>query len=299
MTKRAQRIFGAWNATPHLLRLRAYRIRRVNRCAPVLRRPDPRQLPFTTASSAPAKRPASSARFPIWAGSWKGTRSGSEKPIPRAFVPFLDVTDRLHAERRKKLLLKQLNHRVKNNLAIIQALAAQTFQGANCEVALATFDARVAALSTVHDVLTRQSWSGADVGDVVRGALAAWVGGAEPRVHIAGTSLRLRPTAALALTLALHELATNASKYGALSNEHGRVDLRWRVPSRPRGLFRMTWRERGGPPVQVPSRRGFGSWLIETGLAEDLGGQVTLAFEAEGVTCNLEAPLAEIREQVR
>lgn len=214
----------------------------------------------------------------------------------RVAVLFQDVTERMHAEQRQKLLLSELNHRVKNNLAIVQTLAAQTFQSAACKAALATFEARLTALSTAHDVLTRESWNGADVGDVVRGTLAAWTSGADPRVRIEGEGLRLRPTAAQALTLALHELATNASKYGALSNALGQVEVRWRVTPGRHGRLQMTWHERGGPPVQPPARRGFGSWLIETGLAQDLGGKVELAFEPQGVTCRIEAPVAEIRE---
>lgn len=212
-------------------------------------------------------------------------------------VLFQDVTDRKNAERRQKLLVHELNHRVKNNLAIVQALAAQTFRGAGCNPAVvADFDARLMALAAVHDVLTREKWAGVDVAEIARRSLAVWTIGPAPRVRIAGPGLRLQPAATLALALALHELATNASKYGALSNAYGTVEVAWSVQAGSPDVFRMTWRERGGPPVHEPERRGFGSWLIESGLAQDFGGTVRLLFEPEGVNCTIEASVPEIGE---
>lgn len=225
-------------------------------------------------------------------------RFGGHVPAQVA-VLFQDVTEHRAAERRQNFLTNELNHRVKNNLAIVQAVAAQTFQGAACKARLTTFEARLMALATVHDVLTGEKWNGAEVGEITRSALAIWASGADPRIRIRGEPLRLRSTAALALAMALHELATNASKYGALSRPHGRIDIRWEVTSGPHRFFRMSWQERGGPSVRRPSRRGFGSWLIETGLARDLGGKVELAFEAKGVRCNVVAPLAGVRESAR
>lgn len=215
----------------------------------------------------------------------------------RVAVLFQDISARKRAEQRHQLLTSELNHRVRNNLAIVQTLATQTFQGAGCAPALAVFAARLRALAAAHDVLTRENWKGAEVSAIVQAALAAWSdGGADGRVRMQGPRLRLHATAALALALALHELATNASKYGALSNASGTVTVAWQLTAHAPARLRMTWREQDGPPVREPERRGFGSWLIKTGLAQDFGGTVELAFERAGVVCTIEAPLAAISE---
>ncbi len=170
----------------------------------------------------------------------------------------------------------------------------QTFRGAGAEQALKAFDARLLALSAAHDVLTREDWAGADLGEIARNALAAWSGGASERIETKGPALRLRPTSALALAMALHELATNASKYGALSNGTGTVSVEWCVRDDSPSRFELRWREQDGPTVRKPSRRGFGSRLIEQGLASDLGGTVELSYDPAGVTCRIDAPLAEL-----
>lgn len=215
------------------------------------------------------------------------------------FGAAVDITVRKRAEEHEQLLIHELNHRVKNTLATVQALAMQTFrQGAGSHVAFDTFEARLQALSAAHDVLTREKWKGADIRDIVDRALAAWSRGAASRVELKGPALRLRPEAALALALALHELATNASKYGALSNAVGVVDIRWSTSGRGDApAFRLEWQERDGPPVKAPARTGFGARLIEQGLAQDLGGSARLTFAEAGVECVVDAPLDEIREQ--
>jgi two-component system CheB/CheR fusion protein len=215
----------------------------------------------------------------------------------RIAVLFQDVTLRKRAEQRYKLLIHELNHRVRNNLAIVQALAAQTFRGTGCDAAVATFEGRLLALSAAHVALTAENWHGADILKILHGGLSAWIKTENPRIHIEGESLHVRPAAALALAMAVHELATNATKYGALATEQGAIDVRWSiVPGRRGDMLRWRWRERGGPAVVKPTRHGFGTWLIETGLARDLGGAVKLAFGAEGFTCTVEAPLAEISD---
>jgi PAS domain S-box-containing protein len=208
-----------------------------------------------------------------------------------------DISDRKHYERHRELLIQELNHRVKNTLASVQALAAQTFRGSGMRDAVAAFEARLLAMSRAHDVLTRQSWQGADIREVVGDAVAAWAGKSSERATFDGPELRLRPAVALALAMALHELATNAVKYGALSNKKGKVAIEWSVSGDPEPCFRLRWQERGGPPVRAPVRRGFGSRLIEYGLARDLGGTVHLAFNEGGMECRIEAPLEEIREE--
>jgi PAS domain S-box-containing protein len=206
-----------------------------------------------------------------------------------------NITERKVAEKRQRLLIDEINHRVKNTLATVQSFASQSLRNAtSLSEGRGAFEARLLALSKSHDVLTRQHWEGADLIDVVNGAIAPYRGRSEQhRFAIAGDSLRLRPKAVLALSLAFHELATNAMKYGALSSESGRVAIDWHVnPQSQR--FELRWQEHGGPAVKPPVRRGFGSRLVERGLAQDITGEVQLAFSRAGVICSIDAPLHEI-----
>ncbi len=206
-----------------------------------------------------------------------------------------DITERKVAERRQRLLIDEINHRVKNTLATVQSFASQSLRNAaGLEEGRAAFEARLIALSKSYDVLTRQHWEGADLIDVVSGAIAPYRGRSGPaRFRIEGEGLRLRPKAVLALSLAFHELATNAFKYGALSNDSGSVSIDWRVDPQSR-RFELRWRESGGPVVQPPARRGFGSRLVERGLAQDIAGEARLSFSDTGVECAIDAPLHEI-----
>jgi two-component sensor histidine kinase len=201
----------------------------------------------------------------------------------------LDISERKRAEEQRTLLIHELNHRVKNTLATVQAVAAQSLRNAaSPEAARDTFTARLMALAKAHDVLTRESWEGADLHDVVTGAVAPYRTGGRDRFDLSGPPVRLQPSTALAIAMALHELATNAAKYGALSGEGGRVGIAWGLED---GRLRLEWREGGGPPVAPPSRRGFGTRLIERGLAAELEGEVHLAFEPAGVVCTMTASL--------
>jgi two-component sensor histidine kinase len=201
--------------------------------------------------------------------------------------------ERLAAEH-QKLLINELNHRVKNTLATVQSITTQTLRtAATPEDAREAMERRLLALSRAHDVLTRESWEGADLKEVVARALEPYQVHGERRVHVTGPQLRLTPRMALALAMALHELATNAVKYGALSNKNGTVEVAWTLSNGaepPRLMLR--WLEVGGPPVQRPKRRGFGSRLIERSLAQDLNGKVEIAFAPTGVVCSVEAPVA-------
>jgi PAS domain S-box-containing protein len=206
-----------------------------------------------------------------------------------------DITERRVAERRQRLLIDEINHRVKNTLTTVQSFASQSLRNASSLAeGRATFEARLIALSKSHDVLTRQHWEGADLVDVVNGAIAPYRGrSGQDRFAIAGDRLRLRPKAVLALSLAFHELATNAVKYGALSNDSGRVSLNWQVDPQSQ-RFVLHWRESGGPAVQPPARRGFGSRLVERGLSQDIAGEARLTFGDAGLECAIDAPLHEI-----
>jgi PAS domain S-box-containing protein len=206
-----------------------------------------------------------------------------------------NITERKVAEKRQQLLIDEINHRVKNTLATVQSFASQSLRNASSLAeGRAAFEARLLALSKSHDIVTRQHWEGADIVDVVDSAISPYCGGpARDRFRLEGGSLRLRPKAVLALSLAFHELATNAVKYGALSSDTGSVTIDWRVIPETQ-QFELRWQERGGPAVEPPSRRGFGSRLVERGLAQDIAGDVKLTFANSGVTCSIDAPLHEI-----
>ncbi|WP_334164215.1 sensor histidine kinase [Phenylobacterium sp.] len=207
----------------------------------------------------------------------------------------MDVTDRVAAEQRQRLLINELNHRVKNTLAAVQSIAAQTVRRADTLAEFRdSFEGRLMALSGAHDVLTRHQWDSADLADVVDGVMQPFHPG--ERLQVSGPPVRLSPGQALAFAMAIHELATNAVKYGAWSGVAGRVRIGWVTEGRPDrpGEVRFTWSEEGGPPVRPPSRQGFGSRLLRQGLVRDLGGAVDLAFAPEGLRCDIRAPLAEV-----
>ncbi|HET8728379.1 MAG TPA: PAS domain S-box protein [Alphaproteobacteria bacterium] len=205
---------------------------------------------------------------------------------------LVDITDRKQAEERQKLLVNELNHRVKNTLATVQSIAAQSFRGEVDGRAYKWFESRLIALSTAHDVLTRRNWEGASFREIVAQAVAPLSGRCASRFDIDGPDLRLTPKTALSLAMALHELCTNAAKHGALSNASGRVTVRWRVERDSAGdRLCLRWAETGGPPVEAPRRKGFGSRLIERGLAYDLKAEVRLAYHPGGVACEIDAPL--------
>ena len=210
-------------------------------------------------------------------------------------VVFRDITDRKSAEEHRDLLLNELNHRVKNTLAIVQALAAQTFRHTGVDRSVQrTFEARLLNLSEVHNVLTDQNWDSAELHDVVRAALRPHCTPDGEPFRLDGPALRLRPKSAVALSMTLHELCTNATKYGALSVEGGHVTVNWHVAD---GRFRLRWQEHGGPPVTAPSQQGFGSRLIQRSLAAEFLGQVKIAFEPTGVICTIDAPFDAVRDE--
>ena len=207
-------------------------------------------------------------------------------------ICFRDVTARKRADERQALLINELNHRVKNTLATVQSIAAQSFRGEAASAARESFEARLLALSKAHDVLTRESWGGADLRRVIEDVLAPLEQPDQPRFRLEGPAFRVPPSMALSLAMAVHELAVNAAKYGALSTQSGRVAIRWTTSPGPASRLALSWEERGGPPVIPPTQRGFGSRLVEKGLARELAGIVRLNYAPEGVTCLIDAPLA-------
>ncbi|GGK46559.1 sensor histidine kinase [Salinarimonas ramus] len=202
-----------------------------------------------------------------------------------------DITERRRAERQRSVLVEELNHRVKNTLAIVQGLVRQSF-GPNRDAAagLEAFEGRLRALAASHDVLTRESWERASLDTIAREAFAGCGVGLE-RVRIAGPEVMLAPKQAVNVTMALHELCTNARKYGALHGESGLVVLMWRIAEGPSPRLQIEWREEGGAPVVPPERRGFGLRMVEGVLRAELGASVAFDFAPGGFACHVDAPV--------
>lgn len=205
-----------------------------------------------------------------------------------------DMTEAKRAETHLRLLIDELNHRVKNMLAIVQGIAQQSFKGqVDPAAARQAFEGRLAALANAHNLLTREHWGAVSMAQIIRDAVSAH-GGDAGLFALDGPDLAIQPKTAISLALAIHELATNAVKHGALSRPDGRVEIRWgRRDAEGAQRFWLSWEETGGPKVQPPSRRGFGTRMIERGLASELGGTVKIDFRQEGLVCLVEAPLPE------
>ncbi|SDM53880.1 PAS domain S-box-containing protein [Methylobacterium phyllostachyos] len=220
----------------------------------------------------------------------------AEIAFVRAVADRVDVgVARVRAEERRALLNQELSHRLKNTLAMVQAIATQTMRGASdLDTAMEVLAARLIALGKAHDILMAGESERADMRAVIAQALAIHDDGRPGRFQLDGPAVVCGEKAALSLALMMHELATNATKYGALSTADGRIDIGWTVtPSAPGGdEVRLTWSERGGPSVTPPPRKGFGSRLIERGLAGAVGGSVRLHYHRDGLACEVVAPLA-------
>jgi PAS domain S-box-containing protein len=209
-------------------------------------------------------------------------------------IHFLDITERKQAEKHRELLIHELNHRVKNTLMIIQAMAQQTFKGTDIPAEARTkFQRRLAALGAAHNMLTQSKWEHAQLEELT-GATVAASGARGHQVRLAGPRVVLDPKQAVTYAMALHELCTNAIKYGALSSEQGRVEVHWDVAEDRERNFRLVWQERGGPPVAAPEILGFGSRLIKHALAQEFSGEVSMDFHPEGLTCTIEGVLPRV-----
>lgn len=190
---------------------------------------------------------------------------------------------RERSERHQQLLIGELNHRVKNTLSVVQSLAHQTFRGRHSpKDAIAAFEARLQALAAAHNLLTNQRWESASMVQVIKSALAPFC--APDRCDVSGPDLKIVPQTAVTLALAVHELATNASKYGALSVDSGKIKIAWTALD---GSFELLWQELGGPPVKPPQSEGFGMRLIRRSLAADLRGSVDMQFDETGLVCRV------------
>ncbi|MBB4262600.1 two-component sensor histidine kinase [Bradyrhizobium sp. CIR3A] len=193
------------------------------------------------------------------------------------------------------LLIDELNHRVKNTLALMQAIAVQTFRSASRDERM-KFEGRLGALAEAHNLLSQEKWAGSELREVIARALQPFLMNSPDRIRMAGPAVPLSPRLAVVLSMIVHEIATNAAKYGALSNETGRVTLDWEiVADAPKPRLRLIWTEIGGPPVTAPVQRGFGSRLIERSARDQLGGEATVDFLPRGVVCTVVCTLDEAR----
>ena len=209
-------------------------------------------------------------------------------------ILFNDISERKRAEEERDLLTHELSHRVKNTLAVVQALAMQTGRGvADVGEFLERFVGRIQALGRAHGVLLEGGWQPTDLDRLAREVLAPFLAERVDGVAVTGDATRLDPKQSLGLALVLHELATNAAKYGALSVPEGRLDLRWHVEPGPDGReLHLDWREGGGPAVEPPETAGFGTRMIERASEYELGGGAELRFDPEGLRCAIRFPLA-------
>ncbi len=214
----------------------------------------------------------------------------SEGRVTGAINVLIDISERKRGEERQRALMSVLNHRVKNTLATVQALASQTIRGRGIKRDVrAKFVERLFALSRAHDLLTREGWDSADLLSVIEEVLAPHHG----RIELHGTTMRISPKATVALSMVLYELAANAARHGALSATAGRVTLAWGIKTGKRGPnMILNWRETGGPPVVEPERRGFGLRLVERSIAQELCGNADIAFAPTGVLCIFSFPIA-------
>ncbi|NVO12847.1 MAG: PAS domain-containing protein [Rhodoplanes sp.] len=224
------------------------------------------------------------------------------EPLPEAdgtitgvACALFDITERKTGESHLRLLMRELTHRSKNLLAVIQAMARQTARhsAGNIETFLEAFGARLQALATSHDLLVQEGWYGASLGDLTRRQLSKYLDGAAKRVSVEGPAVHLKPAAAQSYGLALHELAMNAERYGALSVPGGRVDVEWHMtPAGETGEegVEILWAEKDGPDVTAPATRGFGTLVVEKNLARALDAEVVLSFDPGGVRCRMVIP---------
>jgi PAS domain S-box-containing protein len=231
----------------------------------------------------------------FWAAFFVSPVRDQSGDVVQHFGSLVDITRHTQEEERLRFLLDELNHRTQNALATVQAIAVQTLRGAADKEVVDAFEGRILALSKAHSLLGRKLWEAVSLRDVIDQILQPF-GLNDRRVSrfsVAGDEVRLKPKAALTLAMVFHELATNAAKHGALSNGAvGKVDIAWQVePTLQGDRMLLRWQESGGPPVKPAGRKGFGSRLIEGGLAQDLEGEVRLDYESAGVVCQIVMPL--------
>ena len=217
-----------------------------------------------------------------------------ESAVERAIlVTFVDVTSIVHAEQHQRLLVDELNHRVKNMLTVVISMATQTMRRSDSmETFARNYIGRVHALSAAYSLLSDQGWQNVSLAALLLEELRPFQAADRNNIVMTGPAVLLKPQAALALSMGIHELTTNAVKYGALSVLEGKIAVTWSVePGAEGDRLLLTWIETGGPPVVLPTKRGFGTMLIERGLRQDMSADVTIEFAPTGVKASVSAPL--------
>jgi PAS domain S-box-containing protein len=231
----------------------------------------------------------------FWTGVFISPVRDEGGDIVQYFASFVDLTEHKEDEAQSKMLIDELNHRVKNTLSTVQSIVWQTLRTpSDPKVIRESIESRLFALSRSHDLLTREKWESAGLLDIVHDALEPFgvSGGRADRIAIMGENLRFSPKSALALGIAFNELATNAVKYGALSNAAGSILIEWTMETTPAGQqLLLNWKEKDGPPVAPPAHKGFGSRVIERGLAHELEGIIHLDYRPDGLVCTMDIPL--------
>lgn len=195
---------------------------------------------------------------------------------------------RLQIDAERQLVVQEMNHRVKNTLAVVGGIARQTFREAPAQIS-ADFQSRLTALAHAHDLIAQRHDDRVSIDCLVQTCMQPFCPSAQDRVRMAGPRIELSPALAVNIALGLNELATNATKYGALSVDHGLVRISWSLSES--SLLSLTWVERGGPEVKAPTRKGFGTRLIQSGLRAQSGGRVDISFDPAGVVCTIVTPL--------
>jgi PAS domain S-box-containing protein len=230
----------------------------------------------------------------FWASVFVNPVRDKNDEVVQHFASFVDLTKHKRAQAHSNMLINELNHRVKNTLATVQSIVWQALRkSTDAKLIGESIQARLSALSRSHDLLTREKWASAGLRDIVMDALEPFgVSGAlAERLVIRGENIRLSPKVALALGIAFNELATNAMKYGAFSNEVGSIEISWSdVPSLNGDRLTLNWKEQAGAPISPPVRKGFGLQVIERGLAQELEGSVILDFQPTGLIFKLDFP---------
>ena len=229
-----------------------------------------------------------------WVETAWSVEKSKEGVLLRGFAPNLDITDRKRAEEHIFFLMREVNHRAKNVLAVVEAIARQTATSGDPAIFVKRLSDRIHGLSTSQDLLVKTDWQGVEMAALVQGQLALFQDLIGNRVTLSGVPALLSPAAAQALGMALHELATNAGKYGALSDRHGKVLISWQIESGDEPIFEICWTETGGPPVSKPDHPGFGEVVIKRMAETALNGKAFIEYRPGGVYWCLRCPLANV-----
>ncbi|MEA3138780.1 MAG: hypothetical protein QOK23_949 [Gammaproteobacteria bacterium] len=230
----------------------------------------------------------------FWAAIFISPVRDESGDVVQYFASLVDLTKHRQEQAQSRLLIDELNHRVKNTLATVQSITWQALRTeSNPEAIRESIESRLFALSRSHNLLARENWDSAGLVDLVEVALEPFgaADGRADRFVITGSNIRLTPKAALALGVGLHELATNAVRYGALSAGRGSIHIAWTIePSAEGDRLILRWQEKDGPRIAAPARKGLGSQVIERGLAHELGAVVHLDFRTDGLVCTIDIP---------